>query len=119
MNENIDIIATLCRRIKMARIDKNLSQQELAKKSNIGIATIKRIEQGESITLQTLISVLRGLDELDQLNNLLAYNELIHNTSIEQPKRKRRQKTIKTEKVNVLTENDFLRSNVNTMRWKH
>ncbi|MWN32282.1 MULTISPECIES: helix-turn-helix domain-containing protein [unclassified Gilliamella] len=119
MNENIDIVATLCRRIKMARIEKNLSQQELAKKSEIGIATIKRIEHGESITLQTLISVLRGLDELDQLNNLLAYNEVIHNSSIEQPKRKRKQKTTKTEKVNVLTENDFLRSKVNTMCWKH
>ncbi|MWN90797.1 helix-turn-helix domain-containing protein [Gilliamella sp. Pra-s65] len=53
MNENIDIIATLCRRIKMARIVKNLSQQELAKKSEIGIAIIKRIEHGKSITLQT------------------------------------------------------------------
>ncbi|SCB99963.1 helix-turn-helix domain-containing protein [Gilliamella intestini] len=119
MNETTDMIAMLCRRIKLARIEKNLSQLELAQKSEIGIATIKRIEQGESITLQTLISVLRGLDELDQLNNLLAYNEVIHNISIEQPKRKRRQKTIKTEKVNVLTENDFLRSKVNTMRWKH
>ncbi|WP_202112822.1 helix-turn-helix transcriptional regulator [Gilliamella sp. Lep-s35] len=34
----------LCRRIKMARIEKNLSQQELARKAEIGIATIKRIE---------------------------------------------------------------------------
>ncbi|OCG68397.1 hypothetical protein A9G41_00895 [Gilliamella sp. Nev5-1] len=92
MNETAEMIAMLCRRIKIARIEKNLSQQELADKSQIGIATIKRIEQGESITLQTLIAVLRGLDELDQLNNLLAYNEVIHKTSMEQPKRKYRTK---------------------------
>ncbi|MWP63150.1 helix-turn-helix domain-containing protein [Gilliamella sp. Pas-s25] len=119
MNETTDMIAMICRRIKMARIEKNLSQQELAQKSEIGIATIKRIEQGESITLQTLISVLRGLDELDQLNNLLAYNEVIHITSAEQPKRKRKQRTAKIEQVDMLTENDFLRSKVNTMCWKH
>lgn len=118
MNETSDIVAMLCRRIKMARIEKNLSQVELAKKSEIGIATIKRIELGESITLQTLISVLRGLGELDQLNNLLAYNEVIHKTSAELPKRKRRRQ-VKPEKVDVIAENDFLRSNVNTMRWKY
>lgn len=119
MNEINDMIKLLCRRIKMARIEKNLSQQELAEKSQIGIATIKRIEQGESITLQTLISVFKGLDELDQLNNLLAYNEVIHKTSVNQPKRKRKQRTTKKEKVDVLVENDFLRSKVNTMRWKY
>jgi transcriptional regulator with XRE-family HTH domain len=119
MNETAEMIAMLCRRIKIARIEKNLSQQELANKSRIGIATIKRIEQGESITLQTLIAVLRGLDELDQLNNLLAYNEVIHKTSMGQLKRKRKYRTIKQEKVDVLVENDFLRSKVNTMRWKH
>ncbi|OCG34551.1 helix-turn-helix domain-containing protein [Gilliamella sp. Gris1-4] len=114
MNETTDMIAMLCRRIKLARIEKNLSQLELAQKSEIGIATIKRIEQGESITLQTLISVLRGLGELDQLNNLLAYNEVIHIASAKQPKRKRKQRKVKTERVDVLTENDFLRSKVNT-----
>ena len=119
MNEINDMIKLLCRRIKMARIEKNLSQQELADKSQIGIATIKRIEQGESITLQTLISVLKGLGELDQLNNLLAYNEVIHKTSADQPKRKRKKRATNTENVDVLVENDFLRSKVNTIRWKY
>ena len=119
MNEINDMIKLLCRRIKMARIEKNLSQQELAEKSQIGIATIKRIEQGESIILQTLISVLKGLGELDQLNNLLAYNEVIHKTSADQPKRKRKKRATNTENVDVLVENDFLRSKVNTMRWKY
>lgn len=119
MNDITDMIAMLCRRIKMARIEKNLSQQELAEKSQIGIATVKRIEQGESITLQTLISVFKGLDELDQLNNLLAYNEVIHKTSADQPKRKRKKLTSKKEKGDILVENDFLRSQVNTMRWKY
>lgn len=119
MNETTEMVAMLCRRIKMARIEKNLSQQELAQKSELGIATIKRIESGESITLHTLINVLKGLDELDQLNNLLAYNELMHHTSTEQAKRKRKLRSIKSEKVDMLANNDFLRSKVNTMRWKY
>lgn len=119
MNQTTEIVAMLCRRIKLARIEKNLSQQELAQKSELGIATIKRIENGESITLHTLINVLRGLDELDQLNNLLAYNELMHNTLTDQAKRKRKLRSIKSEKVDMLVNNDFLRSKANTMRWKY
>ena len=118
MNDTTDMIKMLCSRIKMARIEKNLSQLELANKAQIGIATIKRIEHGESITLQTLIAVLKGLDELDQLNNLLAYNEIMHKTSSEQPKRKKRCFK-KDEKIDMLVNNDFLRSKVNTMRWKY
>ena len=47
MNDTTDMIKMLCRRIKMARIEKNLSQLELANKAQIGIATIKRIEHGK------------------------------------------------------------------------
>ncbi|XKM13689.1 helix-turn-helix transcriptional regulator [Orbaceae bacterium ac157xtp] len=118
MSENADIIAMLCRRIKMARIEKNLSQIELAKLSQLGIATIKRIELGESINLLTLISVLRGLGELDQLNNLLAYSEYKVNKHKKHPQRKR--KTTKSDVIkNDINENEFINMQVNTMRWKY
>ena len=54
-----------------------------------------------------------------KVNNLLAYNEVIHKTSVDQPKRKRKKRATNTENVDVLVENDFLRSKVNTMRWKY
>lgn len=120
MNQNADVITMLCRRIKMARIEKNLSQIELAELSEVGIATIKRIELGESITLHTLISVLRGLGELDQLNNLLAYNELkVHNQK-NLPKRVRKNKAInQQENTEQIISSDFIVSHLNNMHWKY
>ncbi|WP_392558649.1 helix-turn-helix domain-containing protein [Orbus mooreae] len=119
MNENADMIAMLCRRIKIARIEKNLSQIELAERSNLGIATIKRIELGESITLLTLISVLRGLDELDQLRNLLAHNELkiASQKNVQQRKRKLKEKESQTKEE--IAGDDFIVSNLHNMHWKY
>ncbi|WP_392552363.1 helix-turn-helix transcriptional regulator [Orbus wheelerorum] len=119
MDENADVIAMLCRRIKIARIEKNLSQIELAELAEVGIATIKRIELGESITLLTLISVLRGLDELDQLNNLLAHNE--RKGKIQKNSRQRKRKIKSQEDIpdKEIISNDFITSQLNNMHWKY
>ena len=66
-----EIISELCRRIKETRIQLELSQIELAKRAQVGAATIKRVELGESVTLSTLIGILRGLDRLHQLESIL------------------------------------------------
>lgn len=122
MNENEDVIAMLCRRIKLARIEKNLSQVELAERAEIGIATMKRVELGESITLHTLISVLRGLDELDQLNNLLAHQEPIQATGEKNTQQRKRKVTGKTDTVNQKTSSvessSFITTHINNMHWK-
>ena len=66
-----EIISELCRRIKETRIQLGLSQIELAERAQVGAATIKRVELGESVTLSTLIGILRGLDRLHQLESSL------------------------------------------------
>jgi transcriptional regulator with XRE-family HTH domain len=58
---NSELISELCRRIKETRIAMRLSQIELAERAQVGIATIKRVEMGEAVTLSTLIGILRGL----------------------------------------------------------
>ncbi|WJY16245.1 helix-turn-helix transcriptional regulator [Pectobacteriaceae bacterium CE90] len=70
MNEG-EIITELCRRIKDARIQQRLSQVDLAERAGLGIATIKRAEMGESITLSSLLCILRGLNRLHQLDGVL------------------------------------------------
>ncbi|MEE3652656.1 MULTISPECIES: helix-turn-helix domain-containing protein [unclassified Brenneria] len=70
MNES-EIITELCRRIKDARIQQRLSQVDLAERAGLGIATIKRAEMGESITLSSLLCILRGLNRLHQLEGVL------------------------------------------------
>lgn len=71
-----EIISELCRRIKETRIAMRLSQIELAERAQVGIATIKRVEMGESVTLSTLIGILRGLDRLHQLEGILFDSEV-------------------------------------------
>ncbi|WP_413739364.1 helix-turn-helix domain-containing protein [Sodalis sp. RH14] len=75
MNDS-EIIADLCCRIKDARIEQRLSQIELAERSGLGIATIKRAEMGGSVTLSTLICILRGLNRLHQLEGVLFDTEV-------------------------------------------
>lgn len=71
-----EIISELCRRIRETRIAMRLSQIELAERAQVGIATIKRVEMGESVTLSTLIGILRGLDRLHQLEGILFDSEV-------------------------------------------
>ncbi|QIQ20830.1 helix-turn-helix domain-containing protein [Zophobihabitans entericus] len=120
MDYNDNIIAMLCRRIKYARIAKNLSQFDLAERARVGIATIKRIELGESITLTTLISVLKGLDELDQLNHILAHSEPTLNKNTQQAARRRVRSVESTAKEDVLLLNhyDAAAAAPHVMRWK-
>ena len=66
-----EIISERCRRIKETRMQLGLSQIELAERAQVGAATIKRVELGESVTLSTLIGILRGLDRLHQLESVL------------------------------------------------
>ncbi|MCH6258259.1 helix-turn-helix domain-containing protein [Puniceicoccaceae bacterium K14] len=58
-------------RLQMARLNANMSQQELADTSGVSRNTIVNAESGQSCTLGTLIALLRGLKMLDQLDLLL------------------------------------------------
>ena len=71
MLDNIYILTDieLCNRIgvkmKTVRLKQNMSQDELADKSGVSISTIKRMEDGEVKTLESLIRILRTLGKLD------------------------------------------------------
>ena len=56
-------------RIRGLRLNRNESQEELARRAGIGKATLQRLEDGRSGTIVTLLRVLRalGLDNLDAL----------------------------------------------------
>lgn len=62
----------LCRRFKLARLEANITQAELAQRAGVSLITIKRAESGKgNITLMTLIALMRGLGRLDQLSYIL------------------------------------------------
>lgn len=65
---DVAIVNEICNSIKQMRLDQNISQKELAKRSGLNRVTISRMESGRSVSLLTLIQTLRALDKLDILN---------------------------------------------------
>jgi transcriptional regulator with XRE-family HTH domain len=61
---NDAIIASIGEFIKQKRLQDNKTQLQLAKDSGLNRSTIVQIENGESITLASLIQVLRALNLL-------------------------------------------------------
>jgi transcriptional regulator with XRE-family HTH domain len=66
----------LGQRLQRERLNRNLSQVELAAKSGISRRTLIAAETGEGPTMDTLISILRGLGLLSRLNQLLPETEI-------------------------------------------
>lgn len=61
------IVKSLCESIKQMRLNRNMSQAELAKRSGINRVTISRMESGRAATLLTVVQILRALDKLGTL----------------------------------------------------
>ena len=109
MLDNIYILTDieLCNRIgvkiKTVRLKQNMSQDELADKSGVSISTIRRMEDGEVKTLESLIRILRTLGKLDIFIPLVEEEQLSPNEYYEltnkanKHKRKRASKGCKIE----------------------
>ena len=54
--------------IQQMRLNRNLTQKQLAEMSGVNRVTISRFEVGRASTLLTLVQVLRALEKLDILN---------------------------------------------------
>ena len=58
-------------RIKRARLDKNLTQNEVAERCGITQLTISKLESGKGSRLSTLINVMKVLDLEEQFEMLV------------------------------------------------
>lgn len=65
------IIEEIGKRIKKERISQNVSQAEVAKAAGTSVFTISSIENGKKCTLTSLLQILRALQCLDLISNLL------------------------------------------------
>lgn len=70
-NGNIAILSEIGERIKRARIDQRMTQQEFAKKAGVSNRAISMIENGGDFQIGTLINLMRALGYLENINNLL------------------------------------------------
>ncbi|MHA7128442.1 helix-turn-helix domain-containing protein [Algoriphagus namhaensis] len=62
--------------IKGTRLNRNITQADLATQAGLNRWTLSQIENGESINLSSLIQILRALDQLNLLQGFELKNEL-------------------------------------------
>ena len=65
------ILTELGERLQRTRLERNLSQAKLAAEAGVGRVTLQRIEDGNSASLINLVRVLRALDLLEGLDQLV------------------------------------------------
>jgi transcriptional regulator with XRE-family HTH domain len=61
----------LCGQLKNIRLTRNFTQAQLANESGVAIGTIRRLEEGKSVSLNTFIRILMALDLQQNLETLL------------------------------------------------
>ncbi len=66
-----EALEELGRRVERVRLQRNTSLEDLAKEAGIGIATLQRLETGENVNFKTLIKVLRSLNRLGDIDNII------------------------------------------------
>lgn len=69
-----EILKELGRRLKKLRKQRKLNQDELATAAGIGVATLRRIEDGQDSQLGSWIKLMKALDLLDAIDSLLPAN---------------------------------------------
>jgi transcriptional regulator with XRE-family HTH domain len=68
---NTAIIEEIGKRLKTYRLKKRLTQQQLAERAGVSLFSVAQIENGKSVSLGILLSVMRALRLLDNLEMLL------------------------------------------------
>ncbi|MCK5520896.1 MAG: helix-turn-helix transcriptional regulator [Candidatus Marinimicrobia bacterium] len=84
--------------IKHQRLEQNKTQVQLAHEAGINRWTLGQIENGEAVTLTTLIQILRVLDQLNLLNIFTVEERIspIEYARLKEKKRKRARTKKKT-----------------------
>ena len=65
------VLAELGRRIERLRLQRNQPIASLAEEAGVGTATLQRLESGKAANMKTLIRVLRALNRLGDLDNII------------------------------------------------
>jgi transcriptional regulator with XRE-family HTH domain len=98
MSDN-EIIRDIGRRIKQLRLNKNISQEALSERTGLHRVTLSKIERGQKMSLLTIIQVLRGLDELQRLDNMIPEERLSPLQLAKLQSRQRKRASKKTESL--------------------
>jgi transcriptional regulator with XRE-family HTH domain len=97
-----NILQAIGRFVKQKRLQANQTQSQLARDAGLNPYTISQIENGGSVTLSTLVQLLRALDVLYVLDNFKIVEEIspIQYAKMQKNKRERARNTNKPDTSN-------------------
>lgn len=70
------VLSKIGESIRHQRLDKNISQKGLAAAAGVSTSSVAAMERGESVSLKTLIPILRTLGSLHLLSGFLKEPEI-------------------------------------------
>ena len=73
------ILTKIGERLKTVRLKQNITQQRLAEDSGVSLSSVKKIENGEIRSFESLLRVLRTLGKLEVLQPLVEEEQLSPN----------------------------------------
>jgi transcriptional regulator with XRE-family HTH domain len=82
--------------IKHHRLQQNKTQEEVAGEAGISRSTLSLLERGETVTLTTLIQVLRVLDQLHVMDSFKV-NETVSPLTLAKLEKEKRKRARKSE----------------------
>jgi transcriptional regulator with XRE-family HTH domain len=71
LNSDATVLGELGRRVSTARLERNISQEQLAREAGVSRSTVWQLESGRSVSLSNFVRVLRALGLLEQLGTAL------------------------------------------------
>lgn len=102
MSDNA-IVASIGEFLKHQRLNQNKTQAKVAEDAGVNRWTISQIENGEAISLTSLIQILRALNALHVLNNFEIENQ-ISPLELAKLEKKKRQRASKDNNTNTPSE---------------
>lgn len=71
--ENSDhiVFAELGERVARTRLERNMDQRGLAREAGVSKVTVERLEAGEPVKMTSFVRILRALDLIDRLDQLV------------------------------------------------
>lgn len=65
------VLQELGERLRRVRLNRDITQAELARRAGVSRRTLQKAEDGEVTTLETFVAILRGLGLIAQIGQLL------------------------------------------------
>ncbi len=92
-----EVLMEMGNRIKAARIDMEITQKEMAERTNLSLGTISNLETGKDVSFSTVIEVLRVLNQLQNMEMMIPEYRIRPSQIAELGKARERVRKKKTE----------------------